>query len=360
MLGILVSLAALSVLIMVHEYGHFLMARKSGIRVEKFSLGFGKKLFGFKKGDTEYTVCLIPLGGYVKLAGDNPEDFTGAPDEFLSKGILSRGLVIFMGPCLNYVLAFIIFWLIFVIGFPALSPRVGAVLDNFPAKAAGIQKGDLILRIDGVAVKTWEEMQKAVSEAKNDSVELSFQRREVTVTKQVLLKKDTVADIFGKKHNLKFLGVRPAEETVFLRFGFFESFVLAGERLYTLTALTLKALFHMFTGTLSVRDSVTGPLGIVYITTKAAGIGLSAFLNVVAVLSMSLGVFNLLPLPILDGGHIFLLLIEKIKGSRLNAKVNKVINDIGISFIVLAAVLVFVNDLVKFQVFDKFLKLFTR
>ena len=153
-MSLIIFIIALSVLILVHEFGHFIIAKKNGVRIERFALGFGPKLFSLKKNYTEYVICLIPLGGYVKMAGDEPhEDLTGAEWEYLSKSVWQRVAIVFGGPFLNYVLAFLVFALVFMIGNPMLTTKVGGVLDEFPAKSAGILKGDKIITADGQTVK---------------------------------------------------------------------------------------------------------------------------------------------------------------------------------------------------------------
>jgi len=358
--NLLIFLIVLSVLIIIHEFGHFVMAKKSGVKIERFSLGFGRKIFGFRSAETEYTVRLIPMGGYVKLAGDNEEEFTGAPYEFLSKSVFTRAKVIFMGPFLNYILALFVFWAIFLMGYPTLTSKVGGLLEGFPAASAGIQKGDTIVAIDGVPVTNWEQMQRLIRNRGLDYVTLSIQRGERIIDKKVTLRKESLKDLVGREHQVKLIGILPSEEIIYVRHGVFQSFNLAVQRLFTLTALTYQALWRIITGALSVRDSITGPLGIFYITSRAASTGIIALLHVVAVLSMSLAIFNLLPLPILDGGHIALLFVEKLKGSRISARANRIINDIGLSIIIAIAILVFINDIIKFQILEKIAEFFNK
>ncbi|MDD4909804.1 MAG: RIP metalloprotease RseP [Candidatus Omnitrophica bacterium] len=352
-MSLLIFLAVLSILVIIHEFGHFIMARKSGVKVEEFSVGFGKKLFSLKKKETEYSLRLVPLGGFVRLAGDDPEQCKGADYEFLSKGVLTRAKIIFMGPLLNYILALVLFWAIFIIGYPTLTSKVGGFLDGFPAAASGIEKGDVITAIDGFTVANWEDMQSIIRKAKSDHINVTLERGGEPLTKKVVLKKETVEDLTGRKREIRLMGILPSEDIVYVKSGFLGSFLRAAETLLALTSMTYQALWRMITGGLSVRESVTGPLGMFYITSKAASAGISALLHVMAVISMSLGIFNLLPFPVLDGGHITLLLVEKIKGSRISSKVNKMINDIGFTLIISLAILVFINDIIKFQVAEK-------
>lgn len=357
MISVIIFGLVLGVLILVHEFGHFIVSKKLGIRVEKFSIGFGPRLMVRKSGDTEYSLSAVPFGGYVKLAGDSLEEFKHEKDEYLSRPPLERGLVVFFGPFLNYILGFFCFWFIFVAGYPSLTTRVGGVLDDFGAKAAGIMAGDRILSIDGIAVGDWEELQKTVLERGNDTPALvAIDREGKRLALKVEMKKKEVEDTLGQKRNVGLLGITPADEFLVQRYGVFKSFILSAEKTWDLTQMTYKSLWYLVTGRLSMRDSVTGPLGIFYITHKAAQIGFIAVLHLIAVLSVSLAIFNLLPLPVLDGGHIALLLVEKVRGKYLSARAERVIMQTGFTLIIALAVLVTFNDILKFS--DKFLKLF--
>lgn len=339
----------LSILIVVHEFGHFFAAKRVGVRVEEFCLGFGAKLFKRKKGDTEYGIASIPLGGYVKLAGDNLEEYKGDKDEYLSKSPGERFQIIFCGPVLNYILGFLLLWFIFFAGYPTLTTKVGGLLDGFGAKDAGVLAGDRILAVDGKIVRVWDELQEAIMEKKgNEQVSLSVERGGKEYNFQVTLKKKEVPDHFGQKRELGLLGITPFDEIITVRHGFIESFALGLNKTWALTAMTYKGLWFMATGKLSVRESVTGLPGIFFITSKAASAGIIAVLHLIAVLSISLALFNLLPLPVLDGGHIFFLGMEKIRGRPLNIKAERIVTQIGLTLIISLAVLVTYNDILRF------------
>ncbi len=350
MLGLLVFLFILGILIVVHEFGHFIVAKRVGVRVEQFSLGFGVKIFGRKIKETEYSVNAIPLGGYVKLAGESLEDCKGASDEYMSKSVLQRGLIIFFGPLLNYLLGFLCFWLIFFAGYPTLTAKVGGLVEGLGAKDAGIQVGDKIIAVDERPVVFWEDLQSAVQAKKTkEKVLLSLLRSGREYKIEVRLREKEVRDPLGQKRNVALLGITPfLDEFVKIRHGPWQSLVLSMNKTGELTVMTYKALFMMITGKMSLRQSVTGPLGIYYITSKAASMGLIAVLHLIAILSVSLAIFNLLPLPVLDGGHILFLAIEKIRGKRLSIKAEHIITQAGLTLIILLAVFVTYNDLVRF------------
>lgn len=359
-MSLVIFLLVLGVLIVVHEFGHFIVAKKTGVRVEIFSFGFGKKLFSRKKQDTEYIVSAVPLGGYVKLAGDNLEEFTGKPYEYYSKPAYQRALIIFFGPLLNYVLGILLFWLIFSIGYPMLTTKVGSVIEGYGAQAAGVKAGDRIISIDGDKITYWDDLQKIIHEKKNaQSVTLALDRNGTPVTALVTIKSQEMEDVLGKKKNIGLLGVAASDEIVTVKHGIIEASALAVSKTWSLTTMTCEALWRMVSGKMSLKDSVTGPLGVFYITSKAAALGIIPLLHLMAVLSISLAIFNLLPLPILDGGHLFLLVVEKVRGRGLSKRSEQIMSQVGFSLMIALAVLVTFNDIVKLYG-DKIAKLFVK
>ena len=353
MFSVLIFIIILSVMILVHEFGHFYQAIRLGIRVEKFSLGFGPKVFGFKKGLTEYLLCLVPFGGYVKLAGDSREELKGQRHEFLNRAPLDRAKVIFAGPALNYLLAFFCFWLVNILGYPNITTKVGLVMPDYPAKEAGVVNGDIVTAIDGKKVNYWPELQNIIYQSRKASVELDVLRNGQSLKLTVALRQKVVKNILGVQQKINLMGIQSAGEAVLVRHNLFEGFVLAGSSLWNLTVLTLNALGRMFTGALSLKESVTGPLGMFYVTSEAVKIGVSAVLHLMAVLSASLAIFNLLPFPVLDGGHLFFLGLEKLRGRQLSPKTEDRITRTGLGLIITLAVFVFLNDWVKYGVWDK-------
>jgi len=357
---LLIFLFILSILILVHEFGHFIVAKRMGVRVEEFSLGFGPALFKVKKKDTEYSVNLFPLGGFVKLAGDNLGEYTGKPDEYLAQKPGRRFWIIFFGPLLNYFLGFLFFWLICFIGYPALTTKVGGLLEGFGAEEAGVAIGDKIFAIDGKKVEYWEEIQKIIYTKRSEEyVKVSLIRGNEDIIIPVRIRQKHIEDHVGQKRRLGLLGITPFDEVIKVRHGFLSSFLVAFNKSKDLTIMTYKALGFLVTGRLSMRESMTGPLGIFFITSQAANLGFIAVLHLMAVLSLSLAIFNLLPFPILDGGHIVLLALEKLRGKVLSLKVDKAINKVGITFIMFLAIFVTYNDIVR-NFGDKISKFFMK
>jgi regulator of sigma E protease len=349
MITTLTFLFILGLLIIVHELGHFIIARRLGVGVEKFSIGFGPPLLRNKKRETEYCISAIPLGGFVKLSGDNLEDYKGRHYEYYSKPPGKRFWIIFSGSLLNYILGFIFFWLINFVGYPTSTTKVGGLLDGFGAKEAGIQINDKIIAVEGQKVNSWEELQKIIQSKKEPSkVRLTLLRNNREVLAGVAIKEKEFVDALGKARKIGLLGITPSDETVKVSYGLGKSFILGIDKTVNLTIMTYNGLGRILTGKLSMREAVTGPLGIFYITSKAARLGIIAILHLIAVLSVSLAIFNLLPLPVLDGGHILFLALEKLRGKTLSAKTERIINQAGLTLIIFLALFVTYNDILRF------------
>jgi len=360
MMATIIFILILSLLIIVHEFGHFIAARKNGVRVEQFSLGFGPQIFKKKKGDTEYSLSLIPLGGYVKMLGDSRAEYKGAPDEYLSKSCGRRFWIIFFGPFLNYVLGFLFFWMIFVMGYPTLTTKVGGLIEGYGAKISGLQVADKIIAVENIKVDFWEDLQLQIQERKlKDNVMVTVLRDNKKLTFNIPIKDKVIDDQSGKKRALGIIGITPFDEIIEVKYGVFKSAVYSFKKIINLTVLTYQGLWKLVSGKMSMRDSMTGPLGIYFITSNAAKLGLIAVMHLIAILSVSLAIFNLLPLPILDGGHLFLLGLEKLRKKALSAKVEDIVNNVGFTLIISLAVFVTYNDIVRLYA-DKFSKLISK
>jgi regulator of sigma E protease len=344
---------AIFVLVLIHEFGHFIAARKVGVRVEVFSLGFGKKLFRWKKKNTEYLISAIPLGGYVKLAGDNIDERKGTPDEFLSQPAGKRFAVIFSGPVMNYLLAIVFLWIVFFLGFPYLSTKIGLVKENMGAMAAGIKVGDRITAVEGKKVKVWDELSAAIrANSGKEKIDITVLRNDIEQTFSVVVRQQTAEDALKQKRKIGMIGISPdPDEIIRVRYGFLESFKMGIKTAVDLTVLTYRAFGYIISRQMPLGDSVTGPIGIwdFFVGVK----NLVDFLHLTAILSLSLAIFNLLPFPALDGGHILLLGIEKLRGRYLSKKTENIISQAGMGFILLLAVFVTYNDLNRKGVINK-------
>jgi regulator of sigma E protease len=332
------------VILFFHEFGHFLWAKKVGIRVEVFSLGFGPKLIGFKRGDTEYRLSAVPLGGYVKMAGEEMgEDYKGEPWEFNSKTPGQRAGVVFAGPLGNFVLAFLVSSLIFMVGVPIYGPPfslfISSIQKGSPAWEADLKSGDKILAVNDEEIKDVEKFVKVINESVDRKVKLRVSRGEKEITKYVApqfdpqLKKGRIGIVIGM------LGEKKKVE----RFGFFQSLGKGALNTLGYIQLTYFVFWKLLTFQVS-PSNLLGPLGIAQVTGQIARIGLINLLNFLAFLSVNIGVVNLLPIPVLDGGHLIFFGIEKIKGSPVSLKKREIIQHIGFAFLIFLIIFVTFND----------------
>ncbi|MBD3295762.1 MAG: RIP metalloprotease RseP [Candidatus Omnitrophica bacterium] len=339
-----------SVLILVHETGHLIAAKKAGIRVEVFSLGMGKRLFGVRFGDTDYRMSLIPFGGYCKMAGEDPDEAEGAEDEFQSKPVGHRFWVIAAGSLTNYLFAFILFWGIFMVGVPTLSTRVGRIMKDYPAASADLRVGDRITAVNGEPVEYWDDLVGMIREESRSgeplrlTVKRDGEEMPVPVTPDV----STVTNVFGQKIKRPVIGIAPMSEVLNVRYGPLRAALSGGRRLLTLTGMTYKGIWLILTGGMPVKTSMSGPIGIANIMGEAARLGIIPLLIVTAHINMALAVFNLLPFPVLDGGHILFLGIEKLRGRPVPVKIQETLTQIALILLVTFALFVSWNDLKRF------------
>lgn len=354
MLSAVSFIVVLSILVIVHEFGHFIVAKKTGVHVERFSIGFGPEILGITKGGTRYLISLIPLGGYVKLAGETEEEpIKGEKWEYLSRTVGERSRIIFAGPLLNYILAFFIFSFVFIIGYPTLTATVGEVLENYPGASAGIKPGDRILKINGHDVNYWEDVTRIVHTNKGSEIKLLIKRDSGLIDVIVTPKPQEVRTIFGSKKTVGLIGIMPTNDVVYVKYGIIKSVYMGAKKLFMLTYLTYRALWASLTGAIPFKESITGPVGIFYITGQAARLGFVYLLHLMGILSASLAIFNLLPVPVLDGGHLLFLLVEKVRRKPLSHKMQESITQVGLALLICLMAFVFYNDFMRYGVFEK-------
>jgi len=423
---IIYFLIVIGILVFVHELGHFLMAKKNGVRVEKFSLGMGPKVVGFKKGDTEYVISALPLGGYVKMAGENPdEEPTGAQDEFQEKTVWQRAQIAASGSLMNILLAFMVMPLVFIIGtYEGGAPKVGYVAKDSPAEQAGFQVGDVVQKIgwrripswkrvsmlimlnpetdlnvtidrkgekktltlrptevsdlklgyaglgsdlpfelgkirpgfpaekagikahdrivslDGKRVSHWNQFAELVNASKGNAVRLRIDRDGKTVRK-------TVSPVQDKKTGRYIIGVELYEQPPEIqKYGFFQAIALGFQETVWVVDLTFMTLKKLVALKLSIKN-LGGPVRIAQFSGQAAEAGLTPFLYLLAIISISLGILNLLPIPVLDGGLLLFLIIEGMRGKPLSRRVMEVSQSVGATVLILFIAVVTYNDVMR-------------
>lgn len=350
MTTLLATIFVLGILIFFHELGHFLLAKKSGIRVERFSLGFPPKLIGKKIGDTEYCISWIPLGGYVKMAGEDPDEkgIKGEPWEFMSKPIRTRALVVFAGPAMNFILAILIFWgIIFFAGKQEIhedTNQIGLVAPGGPADKAGIRPGDRIVSINGIEVSNFIEMAEIIHQQVEKPVEVKWRRDGEEYTAMITTFKDRILDEKGEPKYVGKIGIGPSYTIV--KVGFFRSFLEGVGGSAFIAVEVIKVLIGFFTGTSSVKD-LGGPVLIAQTAGQIAKTGFVNLLAFIAYLSVMLSLINVLPIPVLDGGHLLFLGIEKIRGKPLSIKQRATFQQIGLTLLILLIIFVTYNDFLR-------------
>lgn len=318
---LVIAILVLSFLIFFHELGHFCVARLFGVKVEVFSIGFGKKILTKTINGTQYAISAIPLGGYVKMKGQddlNPLLQNSDDDSFNSKSAWKRICILFAGSGANLLLAFLLYIFIGLFGINTLLPVVGEIMEDSPAKMANLQDGDRIIKIDSKNIRIWRDIADYVSD-KNEAINITFLRNgveyEVSLTPQV---KDA-KNIFGESVKQSFIGVKAKGEFGIVRYGFSEIIPFAwGESVYA-GKMILLSIQKLITGILPTSD-LGGPIAIVQIISNATDSGLVALLGITALISINLGILNLFPIPALDGGHIIFTLYEWISRKPLNER----------------------------------------
>ena len=422
----------LGILVFVHEFGHYFVAKLCGVRVEVFSLGFGKRLWGFRRGDTDYRISLLPLGGYVKMAGENPmETRTGDPGEFTSHPRWQRFLIAIAGPVMNIILAIVVLTGVFMVHYEypiywKQAAELAWVKSGSPAAAAGLQPGDKILQIDGVKDPTWEKLEYRVALNPNQSVDVTVQRGNQVISTKVTPKPvgpdqvgfagfvplapihvasvragfpaeragiqpgDAILALNGKPLNAfqemydrlqetksaeatitvdrngrqfnvsmtpqldpeeggekgYLIGITMAEERAVMKLPFGEAFDHAMAECKTNSLLIFELVGKMIERKVSIKQ-MSGPIGITKISGEAAKQGFIPLLGVMALISLNLAVFNLLPIPILDGGLMLMLLIEGIMRRDIKQQVKERVYQAAFVFLLLFAAVVIYNDIAK-------------
>ncbi|HBT47789.1 MAG TPA: RIP metalloprotease RseP [Peptococcaceae bacterium] len=328
------ALIVFSLLIVAHELGHFLVAKRAGIKVEEFAIGMGPALVQFKRGETVYSLRALPLGGFNRMAGmegDNQDD----PRGFNRKPVSVRMAVIAAGSLMNFLLAVALFIFVFmVLGIPVDKNIIGRVEAGRPAAAAGLQPGDRVISINGVPVDSWTDMVREINRRPEETLILEIERAGQRMALSVQSERDPSTGV-------GLIGIRPSWE----RQGFLRSLHLGFSQAVTITAAIVISIIEMITG--EIAPDVVGPVGIIQMVGEAASFGLANVLSFTAVLSLNLGLINLLPIPALDGSRLIFLTWEGLRGRPLDPSKENIIHLIGFALLMGLLLLITYRDILR-------------
>jgi regulator of sigma E protease len=340
----------LGVLIFFHELGHFLVARFFGVGVEKFSLGFGPRLFGKHVGITDYRVSAIPLGGYVKMVGEEPDADIDPADiaiSFTHKHVLKRILIVAAGPVFNVLLAVIIFYGIFQFsGEFILKPVIGEVQADSPARAAGLVSGDEVVAIGSTAVSSWEDMADLISSSQGRPLAIIIRREGAERTFTIAPQLKTTKNIFGENVPRYVIGITAAGDYTTRELNPLEAFTESLVQSYNVIELTVVSVVKIIQGTVSSK-TIGGPIMIAELAGQQAKQGAMNLLFFIALISINLAILNILPIPVLDGGHLLFFFIELIIGRPVSIRVREVAQQAGLFVLILLMIFVFYNDITR-------------
>lgn len=350
MITALATIIVLGVLIFVHELGHFLVAKLFGVRVDAFSLGFPPKLLHKKIGDTDYRLSVVPLGGYVKLYGENPKDEVPPelePVSFSHHPLWHRFLIVLAGPAFNLIFAALALTLVFTFsGIPYLTTEIGGVKEGSPAAQAGLQKGDQILSVGDQAVNRWEQLSAKIRHTGEQPMTLSVRRGDRDFQVQVTPQRMDTADIFGAKVSAVIIGISSGDTPAIEQVGPIQALTLGVVYTGRLTWLTVESLYKLVAREVPMK-SIGGPILIAQMAGKQAEMGATYLIQFMAALSINLFLINLLPIPVLDGGHLFFFTLEAILGKPLPLQHREMAQGLGLMLILALMILVFYQDILR-------------
>lgn len=343
LITLLATVFVFGLLVFVHELGHFLAAKATGMKVEEFAIGFGPVLYQQRDGETLYSLRLIPLGGFNKIEGMSEEEATDARS-FANKSIIARMFVIAAGSAMNFILPVFLFFIVFMAnGYeqPLEQAIIGKVVPNAPAAQAGLQAGDKVLKINEKNIANWKEL-VTVLNANPSNTSLNF-----TINTQGQEKVVKLTPKYDEQSKRNLIGIMQATEVI--KPGLVDSAIMSVKRTYQVTVGMVEGLASMITG--RAKAELAGPIGVAQMAGDIARLGIIPLLTFAALLSINLGVINLLPIPVLDGGHLVNLLIEAVRGKAVSGKILYVSQMIGFAILMAIMLLATSKDLGRYNIF---------
>ena len=339
MLTILACIFVFGILVTVHEFGHFITAKLTGMKVEEFSIGFGPTIYQQQEGETLYSLRMLPLGGYNKIAGMDPDDPEDPEHGFNSKPVSSRMLVILAGSLMNILLPVVIFFglfLAFGMDVPENKPVLGQIIEGYPAEQSGLKEGDRILSINGKPVHEWLDIRKNIADSGMQPIPFEIQRdtEKLTITVTPGVNPETGKPFIGVVSSLKNVRLTPVQAVV-------ASVTATKNIIKNMYA----SLYHMVTG--KTKAEFSGPVGVAKMAGEVAHKGFDRLMQFTAMLSLNLAIINLLPLPALDGGHFLILLIEAVTGHKLGKTAMQNIQKVGVAMILALTIFATFKDLTR-------------
>jgi regulator of sigma E protease len=348
--SLIAFIIVIGILVFIHEFGHFIAARFFGVGVDVFSLGFGPKILKKTVGRTQYCLSVIPLGGYVKMVGEEPGAVLDPEDislSFTHKSVFRKSMIVAAGPFFNFFLAILVYYVLYQFSGLYLSkPIVGKIMENSPAEAAGMQPGDIIKELNAITIESFEDISRIIGSSKGEKLDMVVERggEKHLITLSPILSPGKNA--FGEPIEKFAIGIGNSGETFHVSLNPIEAITRALQDIWGLVKLTLLSVVKMISGSISAKN-LGGPIMIAQMAGEQAKAGITNFAWFIALLSVNLGIINLFPIPVLDGGHLMFFAIEGITGKPVSEKLREKLVQFGAAVLVALMVFVFYNDIIR-------------